>query len=149
MDILLYKDGHLAVSESPLEGKENNLKDVVMLITNPQEGDSLTYKGGKWVNGAGGSGGGGLVVHMNVDQSTHRAELDKTWKEINDALAAGGSVSIDNTRGGYSSMVTTMADETDYIVVAQLPSASANINSMKFFANAENELPVFSNGGEG
>lgn len=105
---------------------------------------------GSWeaIEEEGGSGGGGLVVHMNVDQSTHRAELDKTWKEINDALAAGGSVSIDNTRGGYSSMVTTMADETDYIVVAQLPSASANINSMKFFANAENELPVFSNGGE-
>lgn len=81
MDILLYKDGHLAVSESPLEGKENNLDDVVMLITNPQEGDSLTYKSGKWVNDQGGSGGGGGALII--------VEGETTWQQVYNALAAG------------------------------------------------------------
>lgn len=118
MDILLYKDGHLAISDAPLEGKENNLDDVVMLVTNPQDGDTLTYKSGKWVNGEGGgsggfspditnpqdgdtlvynatagkwvngSGGGGVLVVHTVYDAGNTS-LDKTWQEIYDALASG------------------------------------------------------------
>lgn len=45
-------------------------------------------------NGQGGSGGGGLVVHVNEDEATSDHTLDKTWQEIYDALAAGRYVLI-------------------------------------------------------
>lgn len=40
-------------------------------------------------------GGGGLVVKSKV--SGEDFALDKTWKEIKDAFASGGSVIIDNS----------------------------------------------------
>lgn len=56
-------------------------------VNNPQDGDTLIYNAAeqKWVSGSnnGDSGGGNLVVHDN------NGTLDKTWKEIHDALGAG------------------------------------------------------------
>ena len=91
MDILLYKDGHLSISESPLQGKENNLDDVVMLVSNPQDGDTLTYKGGKWVNGEGGGGGGGGagIFTVAARPETDKLVLDHTAREILTAAENG------------------------------------------------------------
>lgn len=44
------------------------------------------------VAGSGGGGGGGLVVHDTESSGVHT--LDKTWKEIHDAMSAGGSVVV-------------------------------------------------------
>lgn len=49
MTILLYKDGRLVVNDgNPLEGVR--LDGLVVCITDPQEGDVLTYDGSLWVN---------------------------------------------------------------------------------------------------
>lgn len=96
----------------------------------------------------GGSGGGGLVVHVNVDQSTETAEMDKTWKEIDDMLAAGGSVSIDNGQGGYTSMVTTMHSGSQYLAILQRPQDSTGaLGSMVFYADSPNGYPSVGGGG--
>lgn len=129
MDILLYKDGHLSISESPLQGKENNLDDVIMLVSNPQDGDTLTYKGGKWVNGEGGggsfapditnpqdgdtlvydaseekwvngSGGGSGGGTLKVNLNAQTYTADKTWKEIYDAMKTGVIVVVVMDDGG-------------------------------------------------
>lgn len=59
-------------------------------ITDPQDGDTLVYNATqqKWVNGAG-SSGGGLVVGGTYDFETSTATMNKTWKEIYDAMCAG------------------------------------------------------------
>ena len=49
MTILLYKDGRLLVDDgNPLEGV--SLDGLIACVTDPQEGDVLTYDGSLWVN---------------------------------------------------------------------------------------------------
>lgn len=50
MNIMLFNDGLLQITP---EGQPINGKDLIGLlvcITNPQEGDVLTYNGTMWVN---------------------------------------------------------------------------------------------------
>ena len=49
MNILLYKTGKLVITDAgePTYGDEGEL---IACITNPQEGDVLTYNGTMWVN---------------------------------------------------------------------------------------------------
>ena len=50
MNIMLFKDGKLLLSEAgePINGE---LPDgLVMCVTNPQEGQVLTFNGTMWVN---------------------------------------------------------------------------------------------------
>lgn len=110
MDILLYKDGHLSISESPLQGKENNLDDVVMLVSNPQDGDTLTYKGGKWVNGEGGGGGGGMML-LTLTITETSATLDATYAEVKAAMQAGTLVGYLMTMNGVTGLVLAAAYE--------------------------------------
>lgn len=139
MDILLYKDGHLSISESPLQGKENDLDDVVMLVSNPQEGDTLTYKGGKWVNGEGGGGsfdptitdpqdgdtlvynatagkwvngaGGGGMKLLNLTVTETSATLDATYAEVKAAMLAGTLVGYLMTMDKATGLVLAEAYE--------------------------------------
>ena len=49
MTILLYNDGRLVIDEgNPLEGV--SLDGLLACVTDPQEGDVLTYDGSLWVN---------------------------------------------------------------------------------------------------
>ena len=59
-------------------------------ISNPTDGQTLVYNAtsGKWENGAGG-GGGALIVHWSHDEVHGIYTLDKTWKEIADAILVG------------------------------------------------------------
>lgn len=93
MDILLYKDGHLTISESPLQGKENNLDDAVMLISNPQEGDTLTYKSGKWVNGEGG-GGGSFAPDITNPQDGDTLVYNATAGKWVNGSGGGGDIEV-------------------------------------------------------
>ena len=58
-------------------------------ITNPQDGDTLVYDASeeKWVNGSGGGGSGGGILVAHLDTTTYA--IDKTWKEVHDAMADG------------------------------------------------------------
>ena len=107
MDILLYKDGHLSISESPLQGKENDLDDVVMLVSNPQEGATLTYKGGKWVNGEGGSGGGVKLLTLTTTETS--ATFDATYAEVKAAMQAGTLVGFFMPYDGATSLVLAVS----------------------------------------
>ena len=59
-------------------------------ISNPTDGQVLVYNAatGKWENGAG-EGGGALIVHRTYDEEHGIYTLDKTWKEIADAILVG------------------------------------------------------------
>ena len=50
MNIMLFNDGLLQITPEgqPINGKE--LNGLLVCITNPQEGDVLTYNGTMWVN---------------------------------------------------------------------------------------------------
>ena len=49
MNILLYKDGRLLIDDgNPLEGV--SLEGMLVCVTDPQEGQVLTYNGDKWTN---------------------------------------------------------------------------------------------------
>jgi hypothetical protein len=75
-----------------------------MLVSEPQDGDVLKYDAanGMWVAGAesggGGSGGGILVAHL--DTTTYA--IDKTWKEVHDAMADGIIVLIPFVEDGFA-----------------------------------------------
>lgn len=66
-------------------------------------------------------GGGGLVVKSEV--SGEDFVLDKTWKEIKDAFASGGSVVIDTTaeaeEGSFSAVAVNLvsfANDSYYLI---------------------------------
>lgn len=108
--------GHWAVEYL---GEGNGQGGFAPDITNPQDGDTLVYNAtaGKWVNGAGGSGGGGLVVHDSVDEATGKKTLDKTWQEIHDAIVSGVFVivphSVTDTKA-YIGMVMLVDYDEEY-----------------------------------
>ena len=74
-------------------------------ISNPTDGQTLVYNATteKWENGAGG-GGGALIVHWSHDEVHGIYTLDKTWKEIADAMLLGPVLLLldDNGSGEYS-----------------------------------------------
>lgn len=68
-------------------------------ISNPTDGQTLTYDAtaGKWVNGGGGSSGGVLEVQASFNEQTEYTTLDKTWLEISNAMNDGLTVYIGST----------------------------------------------------
>ena len=53
MNIILKKDGKLTVNESPLQGSEANLENLLAFISNPSDGDAIVYdaSSGTWIAG--------------------------------------------------------------------------------------------------
>lgn len=64
----------------------------------------------KALGNGGGSGGGVLVVH-DVDDT-----LDKTWKEIHDAMLSGGAV-IQKGETNVLTVISVGAGHEQYIVI--------------------------------
>lgn len=97
-------------------------------------------------NGQGGSGGGGLVVHVSTDEATGEKTLDKTWQEIHDALAAGtytmvleGDTSSDNLT---PAMVGGVFFDEDYgygVIVYTDPTSM-------YYAQTANSYPTIGGG---
>lgn len=82
-------------------------------LNNVQSGDTLVYDSytNNWVNVP--SSGGGLVVHATVSGQT--VTLNKTWKEIKNAIEAGAAVwIICEYNDTYSSSVVFDCNYNDY-----------------------------------
>lgn len=165
MNVLVYKDGKLVCTDNPIQGTGNTLDNLLMLVSEPQDGDVLKYDaangiwvagtgGGsfepditdpqdgdtlvydaseeKWVNGSGGgSGGGSFVIH---DDGT--GTLDKTWKEIHDALVAGMFVAVVSSFDegvGYNIIYQAVNIEGTYSV--------DSVDGANFSTDSENGYP--------
>ena len=84
MNIILNKDGKISVNESPLQGKQaETLDNIAVILSDPQDGDTIVYDGtaGVWKAGSGSAGG---ILYVTADADTN--VLDHTWKEIWDAF---------------------------------------------------------------
>ena len=108
----MKKNGQIITDDgNPIEGKA--LENALMLLADPQDGDTITYNAtsGLWVAGSG-SGGGGLVVNVVAGDTP---ALDKTYQEIEDAIESGTNVicreEIDE--GVYSVYCVTRYGEAD------------------------------------
>ena len=128
-----------------LEDGINNIATEVanfpVEVNNPQDGDTLIYNAAeqKWVSGSNNgsdSGGGYLAVHENNNT------LDKTWKEIYDALSKGKYVCIAVPDDGTCIQRPITAansyiyeNGSDYTVTAS--------KSMEYETHSENGYPVY------
>ena len=115
-------------------------------ITNPQDGDTLVYDASeeKWVNGSGGGGSGGGFLKVGVNPET--GALDKTWKQIHDALSAGYYVSlaIEMEDGGvYQDSIYSAETALDDQYGVYSYSLHENSTS-QFMTDSEDGYPVFS-----
>ena len=111
--------------------------------TNWKSGDVVTSaKLNKLEQGVANAGGGALVVHSSDADSP---VLDKTWKEISDAVSAGQIVIVLNSYGdiGYLSAVPLYAVETETYFVHFFYSGNAQDT---FVTDSENGYPVWTEG---
>ena len=136
-----WKDGDLVTSAklNKLEqGIADSLSDVD--ISNPTNGQTLIYNGtsGKWENGS----GGGVLIVGSVIEGGHET-LDKTWKEIHDALRtnavstyAGGS----DASFQYPVLAAFHDMETGKYIISTFELFNAGM--CEFIADTENDYPV-------
>lgn len=106
MNIILTKKG-VKVTESPIEGKDVDMKDLIALLT-PKAGDTIVFNGSFWEAGS-----------ANVKVTVADDALSMTWQEIKDALDAGRIVNIAD--------VGTDATVVTQIVAAKKESTAYNI----------------------
>ena len=112
MTIMLKKNGQLIIDPAPpLEGKDANLDNLAAFISDPQDGNAIVYNATKGIWEArevSGGSGGGMVVTVTVSDSS--MVMNRTWKEINDALPLMFvTVSIDSPAGRFQGFVTNSA----------------------------------------
>lgn len=104
---------------------------------------------------AGGGGGGGgnvLNVTATVNVSESKVVLDKTWKEINDAVFAIVSVPNGGQEGKATGVVVyTELYQESYRVIAQMTTFDNSQNAVwtasVFSTDSENGYPYMSIGG--
>ena len=162
MNIILGKDGKLSVNESPLQGKEaETLENVLALIENPSDGDAIVYdadagiwKAGEVSGGGGSSGGGALIVNGTTPVGSGTTTLDKTWKEISDAVKSVGAYILNNSDDGTFSQVVTAAyiDDGTYIIEDQVfvtYNGTTSIMTEQYSTDSENGYPSFTMGPPG
>ena len=111
MTFIMDKDGKISVIADPLEGKENDLANLLAFVQ-PTAGDVITFDGTQWV--AGQIPPAALKVTIGSNN-----KLDKTWQEIKDALDAGRVVNIAD--------VSTDATVITQIVAAKKESTDYNV----------------------
>lgn len=93
-------------------------------VTSADNGDVLTVVEGEWAKAAP-SCGDVFIVHKVYDEIIDNARLDKTWTEIDDALASGKAVTVleyekdaeENLSYGHSSPVLDVYTEDGIYVV--------------------------------
>ena len=104
----------------------------------------LQVGGTKYKIPSGGSGSGVFVVH---DDNNGNGTLDKTWKEINDALSEGPVfVLFDAVSGGRccASVIDSYIDEYDnkYIITASIALGTSEYNTDNENGYPSNTMPT-------
>lgn len=137
MNVILKKNGELVLNAAgePLEGPEANLDELVMMLADPQDGNTIVYDGTNkvWKCGSGGSSGGGvLVCHMGENNT-----LDKTWKEITDAGFAVVNKPVSEANYNVKSLAEVVIQDGAYVVGFSSGSAKDY-----FVTDSENGYPV-------
>lgn len=123
--LVAWSNGSVTMEEKGVYEVEDAL--ATDLIAQGLCADAATYFGG-------GSGGGVLVVHETVSGTVHT--LDKTWKEIHDALLLGHvAIATDD-----SVMTVTEA------VVGLLSIVAAGAEVHEYVAESENGYPSYDEG---
>ena len=119
MNIILTKKG-VKVTESPIEGKDVDLKDLIALLT-PKAGDSIVFNGSFWEAGS-----------ANVKVTVADDALSMTWQGIKDALDAGRIVNIADV-GTDATTVTQIVgakkEDGDYNIYVSSSSDPAYVAS--------------------
>jgi hypothetical protein len=96
----------------------------------------------------GGGGGGSLIVNVTEDESFWR--LDKTWKEIKDAISSGSVAYIKNpditssSSNSYASVIGCGRVETSSSQQYQIfVSYTQTNNATTYYADTENDYPYY------
>ena len=119
-------------------GLLESLSDVD--LSNPTNGQTLVYNStsGKWENGS----GGGVLIVGSVDTGS-AFMLDKTWREIHDALSTN-TVSVYAGESDVSFQYPIFAAFHDmetgkYVIIT---FGLFNAGTLQFIADSENGYPV-------
>ena len=103
-------------------------------------GENLSITDGGVLSASGGGGGGGLIVHPSYEDGF--ITLDKTWKQIYDALAAGGMVCVveEVELEGFAnvSLVVQANHQGD---IYSIYVTNLNGTNVEYIANGENGYP--------
>ena len=93
-------------------------------ITAPQDGDTLVYDATtqKWVNGAGGGGGGLMTVHF-VDNGSSGWSASATYAEVLSAITAGVQV-LAETAGCFGFMNKEEGYDEIYTLINRIDSTA-------------------------
>ena len=109
-------------------------------ISNPTDGQVLVYnaESGKWENGS--SGGGALIVHWSHDEVHGIYTLDKTWKEIADAILVGPVLLLLDDIGAGEYNVSSIL--IDYV---EINNGNYNVSCSQgnFDTDSENGYPSY------
>ena len=105
----------------------------------------------KALGGSGGGGGGGGALIVNGTTVGATTTLDKTWKEISDAIKSSGAYILNSDEGGVWSNVVTAAytDNGAYIVEDQVFATyqgTTSIITEQYTTDSENGYPSFTMG---
>ena len=144
-----WQTGDIVTAEK-LNNIENGIENVESLpsVTAEDDGDVLTVVSGAWAKAT--PSGGVFVVHDEYDGESGTDTLDKTWKEIHDALASGKFVPIVFINEEYNSAkqayiygagVDGAGGDGDYEVMVYDISNNAYAS---FYADTENGYPSYS-----
>ena len=106
-------------------------------------GDTVTSaKLNKLEQGVASSGSGVLMVHVNEETA-----LDKTWKEINEAMQEKiVCISAPGLTGGtmYLFVSATEIEGSAYVIVAFVVAPNGSVNASMFTTDSEDGYPAYS-----
>ena len=112
-------------------------------ISNPADGQTLVYnaESGKWENGSGLSGSD--VMAVGLDWDIGEGTLDKTWKEIFDALTDNKIVIIKESGSSYVMFyyVTNAAHYQDSYTVDAMSISGLQLSIDQFASNSADGYP--------
>ena len=127
------------------DGTVYNAKELPS-VTADDNGDVLTVVEGAWAKATPSGGGGTFVVHGEYNDVTSKVTLDKTWKEIHDALVDGKiPILAPDSESDYTTIgyiyATTMNSLESYAVYGFVIDAGSLV-TFEYETNSEDGYPT-------